>query len=136
MSQEELLRRENSNLRDRLRQAAKDIQSINVNPLKGYSPTYQYTSLENDPFAIVDALRDQGIVGTKYADGISRRNFLANITDPEPATFNYTVFDPSRIQFTEAYGSANPFGPVSMAMQTLQKEQEKKNAKAPKASKK
>lgn len=136
MSQEEFLRSENANLRDRLRQASKDVQSINVNPLKGYSPTYRYTSLENDPFAIVEALRDQGIVGTKYTDAISRRNFLANITDPEPATFNYTVFDPSRIQFTDAYGSANPFGPLSFAMQALQNEREKKDAKAPKASKK
>lgn len=136
MSQEEFLRSGNANLRDRLRQASKDIQGINVNPLKGYSPTYRYTSLENDPFAILEALRDQGIVGTKYADGASRGNFLANITDPEPATFNYTVFDPSRIQFTDAYGSANPFGPVSMAMQALQNEREKKDAKAPKASKK
>jgi hypothetical protein len=126
----------NKDLRNRLRQASTDIQNINVNAIKGYSPSYEYSSLVNDPFAIVDALQDQGIVGTKYADAISRRNFLANITNPEPTTFNYTVFDPRRIQFDRAYGAADPFGSLSSTMQSLRQEQEKKNAKAPKPSKK
>lgn len=117
-------------IRQPLRQAAEDIQKINVNAIKGYGPDYRFTSLTNDPYAIVDRLRDQGIVGTKYADGISRRNFLAPVIDPEETTFNYTVFDPRRIQFTEAYGAANPFSPLGTAMQALQNEKEKKkNAK-------
>lgn len=132
MTLEELQSTSNKGLRDRLRQAAKDVQNINVNPLKGYSPTYRYSSLQNDPFAIVEAMRDQGFVGTKYADALTRRNFLANIVDPEPSTFNYTVFDPRRLQFTQAYAAANPFSPLGTAMQAIQNEQEKKkNAKNP-----
>jgi hypothetical protein len=127
----------NKDLRTRLRQASTDLQNINVNAIKGYTPSYERTSLQNDPFAIVDALKDQGIVGTKYADGISRRNFLANITDPEPTTFNYTVFDPRRIQFDKAYGAADPFGSLSSTMQAIQNaKQEKKNGKDSRASKK
>jgi hypothetical protein len=127
----------NKDLRNRLRQASTDIQNINVNAIKGYTPSYEYSSLANDPFAIVDALKDQGIVGTKYADAVSRRNFLANITNPEPTTFNYTVFDPRRIQFNRAYGAADPFGSLSSTMQAIQNaKQEKKNGKDSRASKK
>jgi hypothetical protein len=127
----------NKDLRNRLRQASTDLQDINVNAIKGYTPSYERTSLQNDPFAIVDALKDQGIVGTKYADGVSRRNFLANITNPEPTTFNYTVFDPRRIQFDRAYGAADPFGSLSSTMQAIQNaKQEKKNGKDSRASKK
>ena len=127
----------NKDLRNRLREASTDVQNINVNAIKGYTPSAEYSSLANDPFAIVDALKDEGIVGTKYADAVSRRNFLANITDPEPTTFNYTVFDPRRIQFDKAYGAADPFGSLSSTMQAIQNsKQEKKNAKDSRASKK
>jgi len=87
------------------------------------------------PWQVMEALKDKGIVGNQYLDRKSFENILGP-QDIKNPTYNYVVTDPSRLRFTDLFGSANPFGPVSMAMQTLQKEQEKKNAKAPKASKK
>lgn len=117
---------ENRAMRDLFRDASRNISNINVNALKGYGPYTGYSSLANEPFDILDALRDQGMVGTKYADAASRRNFLAPIVDPEESTFNYTVYDPRRIQFNRAYGAADPFGSLSTAMQALRNEKEKK----------
>lgn len=112
--------------RDLLREASHNVANINVNALKGYAPSAQYTALANEPFDILDALRDQGMVGTKYADAASRRNFLAPIVDPEETTFNYTVYDPRRIQFNRAYAAADPFGSLSTVMQAMRNEKEKK----------
>lgn len=116
----------NRAMRDLFRDASRNISNVNVNALKGYGPYTEYSSLANEPFDILDALRDQGMVGTKYADAGSRRNFLAPVIDPEEATFNYTVYDPRRIQFTQAYAAANPFAPLSTTMQALRNEKEKK----------
>jgi hypothetical protein len=112
--------------RDLLREASRNVANINVNAIKGYTPSAQYSTLTNEPFDILDALRDQGMVGTKYADAASRRNFLAPIVDPEESTFNYTVYDPRRIQFNRAYGAADPFGSLSTTMQAMRNEKEKK----------
>lgn len=87
------------------------------------------------PWQVMEALKDKGIVGNQYLD----RNSFEAIFSPQGAvnpTYNYVVTDPSRLRFTDLFSTANPFGPLSFAMQALQNEREKKDAKAPKASKK
>jgi hypothetical protein len=40
-------------------------------------------------------------------------------------TFNYTIYDPNRIQFQSAF-AANPLLPLSSVMSQMQKDKEKK----------
>jgi len=127
------LQAQQSQLRDTPSLASSTINEMIVsgqnpnNAWAGYRPEITDAS----PWQVMEALKGKGIVGNQYLDKGSMNAFMRQETPTNP-TNNYVVTDPSRLRFTDLFAAA-PFG---MAMQTLQQEQEKKNAKASKPSKK
>jgi len=110
------------------KQLESDVTQVQQNLIKGFEPTYQRSERSLDPNDIMGAMMDQGIVGTRFPDALSRGFNVLKPTGMAPSempTFNYTVYDPNRIQFQSAF-AANPLLPLSSVMSQMQKDKEKK----------
>jgi|694.fasta_scaffold11762_2 hypothetical protein len=111
------------------RQVESDVTEAQKNLIKGFEPTIQRTSVRGtDPQRVMALMIDEGIVGTRFPDALSRGfNVLKPTGMPisDIPTFNYTVYRPDRIQFQSAF-AANPLLPLSSVMSQMQKDKEKK----------
>lgn len=110
------------------RQLESDVTQVQQNLIKGFEPTYTRSERSLDPNDIMGAMMDQGIVGTKFPDSGSRGFNVLKPTGMAPSempTFNYTIYDPNRIQFQSAF-AANPLLPLPSVMSQMQKDKEKK----------
>jgi hypothetical protein len=118
----------NDPIKNQARQLESDITQTQQNLIKGFEPSFRRSVRDLDPNDIMRAMMDQGIVGTKFPDALSRGFNVLKPTDmarSEMPSFNYTIYDPNRIQFEDAF-AANPLLPLSSVMSQMQKDKEKK----------
>jgi hypothetical protein len=115
-------------IKNQARQLESDITQTQQNLIKGFEPNFRRSMRDLDPNDIMGAMMDQGIVGTRFPDALSRGFNVLKPTGMAPSempTFNYTIYDPNRIQFQSAF-AANPLLPLSSVMSQMQKDKEKK----------